>query len=140
MAILSKSRWDDFVAISLTLTQSSGKWSGSMEVRSTAANTRELEKFPTDVLELFGGGYFERLGSNSMDMPAISEAAVSGAQTGAFEHGKAAPASAFSFAPDFPVETRQPQSVGAVDAWAVMQSQSQLTPTPAVGGFNDTWG
>ncbi|DBA04956.1 TPA: hypothetical protein N0F65_006958 [Lagenidium giganteum] len=67
IAFVTKTRWDDFVAVSVSLVcleaGSLGlpaKWTGTCEVRSTATNVAEVEKCAADVLHIVSGSYLEQ--------------------------------------------------------------------------------
>lgn len=128
--MVAKTRWDDYITASLTLffnddsasaktdglastRTPSPQWVGVLELRSTAINTQELEKYPLDVIRIFTGGVLERAISQATSIGqelSLSTPIVAMGSSDPFVTTK--PETTPSFTADFqPVETRLPQGV-----------------------------
>lgn len=155
MALIAKTRWDDYITATLTLlssgesasNQSAGlsatttQWTGTLELRSTATNAHELEKFPLDVIRIFTGRVLESAtpqASATGVEPSVSPPGLAMPPTDPFATHKLD--SPPLFASDFqPVETRLPHGVGfEANDWS-SPSVPQQKPVAAASPAADPW-
>uniref|UniRef100_K3WU33 Uncharacterized protein n=1 Tax=Globisporangium ultimum (strain ATCC 200006 / CBS 805.95 / DAOM BR144) TaxID=431595 RepID=K3WU33_GLOUD len=140
IAFLTETRWEQFVAASVTLTASCGapaedsamhaRWSGVLEIRSSSTNIREFVKVPQDALHIFCGRQHlqiasdpsnrmlnadlhteEALRTTSAGMQSVSESASDPCYTDAM----LSPATAFP-GMDFTTNTRVDRGLNKSDA------------------------
>jgi hypothetical protein len=154
VALITKTRWDDYITATLTLlsngesasAQSAGfpptamQWTGILELRSTATNAHELEKFPLDVIRIFTGRVLESVSPQASSTgvePSVPPLSLATMAADPFVTPKLD--SPPLFASDFqPVETRLPQGVNFdANDWS---SPSALQQKPvAATSAADPW-
>ncbi|KAF1328893.1 hypothetical protein FI667_g6455, partial [Globisporangium splendens] len=89
IAFLTETRWEQFIAASVTLTASfdatadgSGmrtRWSGVLEIRSSSANIREFVETPRDALHVFCGRQHLQIASDPSNRMMVTDPHTEGA-------------------------------------------------------------